>query len=137
MKREETTGLGSCGKQPSTGAPEHLPDLFAITMQNVPAEYQESISQLLKDFSDIFLKGSFDIGRTDYVQHIINTGDTPPFRQAHRRYPARQREREDTERQVRDLLQHGLIEPSSSPWASNVVLVSKTDGSKLFCVDYR
>ena len=39
-------------------------------------------------------------------------------------------------RQVEDLEERGIIEPSDSPWAANVVLVKK-DGTKWFCVDYR
>ena len=40
-------------------------------------------------------------------------------------------------RQVKELQQRGVIEPSDSPWAANVVLVQKKDGTKRFCVDYR
>ena len=48
--------------------------------------------------------------------------------------PAR---REQARGLIKDMLQKNIIQPSSSPWASPVVLVGKKDGSLRFCVDYR
>ena len=45
--------------------------------------------------------------------------------------------REEIDRQVEELLQLGLIKPSTSEWTSPVVLVKKPDGSWRLCCDYR
>ncbi len=37
---------------------------------------------------------------------------------------------------LQKMLDQGIIEPCQSSWASPVILVTKTDGSTLFCMDY-
>ena len=43
---------------------------------------------------------------------------------------------DEVKKQVTDMLEQGVIEPSNSPWSSPIVLVCKKDGSYRFCVDY-
>jgi hypothetical protein len=45
--------------------------------------------------------------------------------------------KDEIERTIRELLAMGHIRPSSSPFASSVVLVKKKDGTLRMCIDYR
>ena len=39
--------------------------------------------------------------------------------------------------QLHNMIRTGVIEPSTSSWASPITLVPKKDGSTQFCVDYQ
>jgi hypothetical protein len=43
----------------------------------------------------------------------------------------------ELKKQIEELLEKGFIHPSSSPWGAPVLFVSKKDGSRRMCVDYR
>lgn len=46
-------------------------------------------------------------------------------------------EASEVEKQLADYVQRGFIRPSTSPWASPILLVKKKDGSMCMCIDYR
>ena len=42
---------------------------------------------LLEEFNDVFALDPMEVGRTDLVQHYINTGEHAPVKQPPRRIP--------------------------------------------------
>ena len=87
------------------------------------------------EYSDVFSQSEFDLGHTAVLPHRIDTGDARPFKEQLRRHPIAHLDFIDNK--VEQMLQARVVEPSSSPWSSNVVLAKKADGTLRFCVDYR
>jgi len=76
------------------------------------------------------------VGLTRAVRHEIPLAAwTVPIRQPTRRLGPEKEKL--VRRQVRDLLDCGLIEPAHGAWSLPVLLVWKNNGSWWFCVDYR
>lgn len=65
---------------------------------------------------------------------IIMKDETPIYRRPRRLPPS---EKQIVDAQIKEWLQKGIIRPSKSDFASNVVLVDKKDKTKRVCVDYR
>lgn len=55
-------------------------------------------------------------------------------RKAYRYTPT---QKDEIERQIADMVARGVVQPSTSPYASPVLLVKKKDGGWRMCVDYR
>ena len=119
----------------TTVLPEHLTDLWTRSSKHLDKEQSDALASLLTKYQDAFSRTDDDIGRTERVTHMINTGNAIPIRQRSRRMPIGKQELEKGE--VKRMLNQGIIEPSRSPWGSNIVLVIKKDGRPRFCVDYR
>lgn len=74
-------------------------------------------------------------GTTNLVEHHIDTGDAAPIKQ--RYYPVSPNVQHQIDKELDEMICHGIIEPSQSAWASPIVLVRKPDNSYRFCVNYK
>ena len=69
-------------------------------------------------------------------EHIIELEkDAKPVITTHYQHP--QKYKDEIEKAIQELLVMGHIQPTSSPFASPVVLVKKNDGTMRMCIDYR
>ena len=67
------------------------------------------------------------------MEHGIDTGTANPIRLPPYRLPHAYRE--TVQKELKEMMESGTIEKSSSEWAAPIVLVVK-DGSIRMCVDY-
>ena len=65
------------------------------------------------------------------MKHRIDTAGAAPIRHTLRRTPLGFEQEE--EKYLREMIDTGVIKPSSSAWASNVVLVRKRDQTVRWC----
>ena len=92
-------------------------------------EQKRQFSQLIDEYEGIFAMHNSDLGKSDLMEHEINTGEHAPIKQLPCRIPPHQGEIID--QQLDELLANGRVEESQSPWSSPVVLVRKHDGSQV------
>jgi hypothetical protein len=93
------------------------------------------VQALLTEFAALFepVSGLPPSCHCDHAIPLI-PGSQPIFVRPYRYAPLLKSE---IERQVHDMLQQGIIQKSTSPFVSSVLLVNKKDQSWRFCVDYR
>ena len=128
----DTPKICTTVERPGLLAPETLTELTNAINTNLSSEDNRSLLNSLLSFPDVF---DNSLGHTHVIVHDIDTGASSPIRQHPRRLPYH--DRAEVEKQVRDMLAQGVIQPSTSPWSSPFVLVKKKDGSYRFCMDYR
>ena len=137
--RRDLTETQSCSHVTAVAAtPERLgviSNLLDRSAEHLSAMQKEEVRELLIEFNEVFSTGDDDLGHTSLVTHRIDTGDAKPIKQSPRRLPLAKRE--VAQQEIARMLAQGIIQESSSPWASPVVLVDKKQGGVRFCVDYR
>ncbi|MCG8034214.1 MAG: retroviral-like aspartic protease family protein, partial [Candidatus Thiodiazotropha taylori] len=115
--------------------PDHLKQVWEASAASLTEEQKCIFFELLLKNQEVFAKSKYDLGCTSLVTHSIDTQGHRPIKQAPRRLPINKRD--VAEREVQAMLDNNIVQPSSSSWASPIVLVEKKDKSTRFCVDYR
>ena len=117
-------------------SPERLsgPQTHAVSTLQVPESIEPALQAVLHEYRDVFAQTNTPLKLSKLPPaDIVTTGD--PFKQKLRRAPFSLRHVISDE--IDKMLKDGIIQPSTSPYASNVVIVKKPDGSYRFCIDYR
>lgn len=126
-------------------------DTFGIWPKNIDRRHGPFVSELsdplihrLSVQQQRQLQGAIDclpsyeiegLGRTPLLSHSIKTGDATPVKQ--RFYPVSPAIQNEMYSELDRMLALGVIEVSSSPWNSPMVLVRKHCGKPRLCLDSR
>ena len=112
-----------------------LEQLDLTGIESWTEQQQNAVKELLEEYQHLFALNLKELGRTSLVQHEIKLSNDKPFKERYRRIPPHQYE--EVWKHLQEMLVVGVIQKSTSQWASPVVLVHKKDGSLQFCIDLR
>lgn len=121
------------------GAGKSIADITEINVSQpvtsrdeLSVQQKECLDKLLEEMAAEIGKG---LGRTSLIKHRIDTGDSLPIK--HRQYPFAPPIMAELEKEIQDMLDNDVIEPSFSSWRSPVLLVKKSSGKNRLCLDSR
>ena len=101
-------------------------------LEHLSVQQKEDVVSLLSKYREVVRDRP---GHTTKVVHDIVVGEATPIKQApYRIHPDK---KVDLEKEIKYMLDLGLIKKGSSSWASPCMLVPKPDGSSRFVIDYR
>ncbi|XP_033730000.1 uncharacterized protein LOC117319277 [Pecten maximus] len=103
-----------------------------VVCQDLTKDQSRDVQCLIQEFKDVLT----DVpGSTSLIEHEIHTTTSDPVRV--KSYPLPYTTKEVINEEVGKMLEMRVIEPSTSPYSSPVVMVKKKDGSNRFCIDFR
>ncbi|KAE9347368.1 hypothetical protein PF008_g7833 [Phytophthora fragariae] len=144
---EKPSWIDSILSAAATGASSSqgtMPELEKVLQEELNVDFSDSklneeqralLRSLIELFCDMFVETSMTPGRTDLLQFSVDTGTHSPIKQ--RPYRVSKAEGDVMEAEIQQYLKLGHIRPSTSPWASSVLMIRKPDGGIRFCIDYR
>src|SRR6266542_1246828 len=100
--------------------------LYELIGKEVMDTYvKEMLDEILNEYDDVVSKGPHDIGNCTQVKHDIRLNDDRPIKR--KQSPRSVKENEWIKGQIDKMLKNGVIEPSTSPYAFNIIIVGKKD----------
>ena len=139
----DVVGVGEAPPSPDEGPPPSITQMREALAEKeinladtaLEGEDLDRLIGLLYRNRDVMATSLKELPGTDLMYHTIDTGDSLPIRRPQFRHsPA---DRAEISRQVGEMLEAGVIEPSDSPYRNPVLLATKSNGQKRFCVDMR
>ena len=95
-------------------------------------EQRNEVMEVLRRYEEIFTEIP---GKTIMIEHKIDLTDDRPIRC--KPYPLPYGKRGEIRKEIKNIMDTGIVKESSSHYASSQVVVKKKDGSNRSCVDYR
>ena len=112
-----------------------LPFTINIGEASLSREQQSHFIDLIYDYKEVFSLYNGDLGFCDALKHSIPTTTDKPVYLPHRQIPVQLQQ--EVRKCLESWLKQGIIRPSKSPYASQVVIVRKKSGKIRLCVDFR
>jgi len=123
---DSTKQTGSSGSN-NTASYEHIQGLIDSMPAHLDNDQKKAAADFIRKYADVFSRSVTDLGRNAWIPHRVETGDHPPIRQQLRRLPYAHQVIID--KATKEMRKAKVIEPSTAEWASNLVVVTKKDGT--------
>ena len=114
---------------------ERLPFTLNVGEAPLTADQQKRFIKLVYDNQEVFSLYDGDLGYCEKIKHSIPTTTEKPVYLPHRQIPIQLQS--EVRKCLEAWLKAGIIRPSKSLYASQVVIVRKKTGEIRLCVDFR
>lgn len=94
-----------------------------LRLDHLNPEERKSLLEICQEYHSIFQLDGDTLPETSIIEHSITTTTDIPIASKTYRYP--QVHKEEVHKQINDLLDKGIISPSTSPWSAPIWVVPK------------
>ena len=120
---------------PRPAGPSDKAFIDSQAVLNVPLEWKEKYQRLIYEFHDVFSREKNDFGQAIGLKHEIHLKANEPVYRKQFKIP--DMHRDIIEKQVKEWLAMGVVQPSRSRWNSPMFCVPKKDGKLRLVQDFR